>query len=303
MRLTRRGFTLVELLAALAVSALLGAALLRLVDRSARFTRGVALMADQRAQLAAATHAADGALPGIAATDGDLRGGADSSVTYLANVGSGVACAVGPTGIDLPPSTIASGATLTWWNTTPQPGDTLAILDDGSAMGAADDRWQRRVVIAIAGLVDACRYTPLLDSVADAGRSGWRLTVGAPLPLTVVPGAPVRVLRPERLALYRSGGEWMLGWTEWNAAAGSWNVIQPVAGPLLPYAAAPATSGITFTWRDSLGTAINPAPTVTPRLLQLTLGAITRQVVRIDGLRSGLRRDSLTVRIPMRNPQ
>jgi prepilin-type N-terminal cleavage/methylation domain-containing protein len=301
MRLTRRGFALVELLAALVISAVLGAALLRLVDRSARFARGVALMADQRAQLAVATFAVEGALLGIAARDGDLRGGADSSVTYLANVGSAVACAVGAGGVDLPPSAIASGVTLSWWNTAPQPGDSLVILDEGAATGAADDRWYRGEISSIAALPDACRYTPLLDSIADAGRSGWRVTAVPALPATVVAGAPVRVLRPERFALYRSSGEWTLGWTEWNPSAGAWNVIQPVAGPLLPYAPAPSTSGIAFAWLDSLGGAVVPSPSATPRLLQLTLGALTRQAVRVDGVAAGVRRDSLTVGIPMRN--
>jgi len=301
MRVTRRGFALVELLAALVISAVLGAALLRLVDRSARFTRGVAQMADQRAQLAVATFAVEGALLGIAAADGDLRGVADSSVAYLATVGSAVACAVGAGGVDLPPTVIASGATLTWWNTAPQSGDSLVILDDGGAAGAMDDRWVHGEVASIAALPDACRYTPLLDSVADAGRTGWRVTVSPPLPATVIAGAPVRLLRPERFALYRSSGEWMLGWTEWNAGSGSWNVIQPVAGPLLPYAAAPSTSGLALAWRDSLGAAITPSPIALPRQLQLSLGALTRQVVRIDGVATGLRRDSLTVRIPMRN--
>jgi prepilin-type N-terminal cleavage/methylation domain-containing protein len=301
MRLTRRGFALVELLAALVISAVLGAALLRLVDRSARFTRGVALMADQRAQLAVASFAVQDAMLGIAATDGDLRGGADSSVMYLANVGSAVACAVAGSAIELPPSLIASGATLAWWNTTPQPGDSLVILDDGVAAGAADDRWYRGQVAAIAPLPDACRYTPLLDSIADAGRTGWRMTVAPTLPATVAAGAPVRVLRPERFALYRSSGEWTLGWTEWNAGTSTWNVIQPVAGPLLPYAPAPATSGAAFTWRDSLGGALAASPAVTPRVLQLTLGALTRQAVRVDGVPAGMRRDSLMVRIPLRN--
>lgn len=295
------GFALVELLAALAITAVLGAAVVRLLDRAQRFAGGVALLADQRAQLAVAGFALEGALQGVAAGDGDLLGGSDSSVVYLGNVGSAIACALGAGTLDVADQRLSSGATITWWNTAPQPGDSLAILDEGHSLAAADDRWHHTMIAAVSGRTDACLYTPYLDSLADAGSVGWRLTTSTPLPATVVAGAIVRVSRPERFALYRSSGEWMLGWTEWNQGASAWNVIQPVAGPLLPYAAGGATSGFGVTWFDSLGAALSPPPGIAPRLVAFTLGATTRRAVRMDGLARGARRDSLTGRVALRN--
>jgi hypothetical protein len=93
----------------------------------------------------------------------------------------------------------------------------------------------------------------------------------------------------------------MLGWTEWNQGASAWNVIQPVAGPLLPYAAGGATSGFGVAWFDSLGAALSPPPGIAPRLVAFTLGATTRRAVRMDGLARGARRDSLTGRVALRN--
>ncbi|MEP7382174.1 MAG: prepilin-type N-terminal cleavage/methylation domain-containing protein [Gemmatimonadota bacterium] len=303
MRVTPRGFVLVELVAALVITGLIGAALYRLVDRSQRFARGIALIADERAQLAVAGYAVEGAVQGIAPGDGDLLGGADSAVVYLGHVGSAMVCSLGVGGatLDVAAPSIASGASLTWWNTAPQGGDSLVVLDEGVAAGAADDRFVHSALVAVAPLRNACLTSPYLDSIADAGSIGWRLTPAAPLPATVVVGAVLRVLRPERFALYRSGSEWTMGWTEWNGASGGWNVIQPVAGPLLPYASSGRTSGFSLQWQDSTGRVLAPAPGVPARSLDLSFGAVTRQQVRLDGANRGLRRDSLTLRIPLRN--
>lgn len=295
------GFALVELLAALIITSVLGAAVFRLVDRSQRFARGVATLADQRAQLAVATFAVDGALQAVAAGDGDLVAGSDSSVVYQGNVGSAVACAVSGATFDVADQRLASGATLTWWNTAPQPGDSLALFDEGATSAASDDRWHHSAIATVAGRTNACLHTVYLDSIADAGSVGWRVTTTAPIPSSVAPGAVVRFTRPERFALYRSSGEWMLGWSEWSHGAATWNTIQPVAGPLLPYASGTSTSGFRITWFDSSGAVVAPAPGVAARSATLSLGATTRVAVRVDGIARGARRDSVTHRVLLRS--
>ena len=296
-----RGFALVELLAALAITSLLGAALFRLVDRSQRFAQGIALMADERAQISVAQFAVEGELLGIAALDGDLLAGSDSAIAYLGNVGNALVCTRAAATVDFAAPILASGVTLTWWNTAPQPGDSVMLFDEGASPGASDDRWFHTAIAAIGTLPNACLHTAYTDSIADAGSIGWRLTASQPLPATIQAGAVARIARPARIALYRSSGEWMMGWTEWNAATASWNIIQPVAGPLLPYARPGMTSGLSFGWRDSLGAAVVPAPGATARSVELGIGAVTRRAVRVDGVAWGGRRDSVTKRIPLRN--
>lgn len=301
MRLTRPGFTLVELLAAIVITSLLGAALFRLVDRSQRFARGIAAMADQRAQLAVASFAVESELQGAAPADGDLVAASDSAVAYLGRVGSAVACNVGASALDLAPAGLASGVAITWWNSTPQPADSLLVFDEGASRGAADDRWWHTALVGVSSLPNACLQSPYVDSIADAGKSGWRLAIAAPLPPTIAAGAPVHVVRPQRFALYRSGSEWMLGWTEWNHAGAGWHVIQPVAGPLLPYASGLAGSGLSLAWRDSLGAPIATVPGASVGAVALTLRGTTREMVRMDGVAAGLRRDSLSRHVALRN--
>jgi prepilin-type N-terminal cleavage/methylation domain-containing protein len=301
MRLNRSGFSLVELLAALVISGVLAAATFRLLDRSQRHARGIAQAADERAQLAVAAFATEGELQGVSPGDGDLLAGSDSAIAYLGDVGSGVACALTPTSVLLPPSILSSGAMLTWWNTSPQAGDSLMIYDEGTTLATSDDRWSRSAVAAVAPLVNACIHTAFLDSIADLGAIGWRITTTTPLSPTIPLGAVVRVARPQRFALYRSGAEWMLGWTEWNSALAGWNTIQPVAGPLLPFAGAPATSGVRLRWLDSLQAPVSPLPSSHASTLALSLGATTRLQVRMDGVSRGARRDSVGRRVALRN--
>ncbi|MEO6445768.1 MAG: prepilin-type N-terminal cleavage/methylation domain-containing protein [Gemmatimonadaceae bacterium] len=300
MRMTRRGHSLVELLVALTVTAFLASATFRLVDRTQRFAMGTALVTDQRGQLAAASFAIASSLEGISAVDGDLLAVSDSAVAYLGAVGEAVACALTPAAIDVPPPLLASGATLTWWNGAPQSGDQLMLFDEGPLPGALDDGWWHGTVAAVAPLPNACLGTPYVHPVADAGKRGWRITTTSPPPSTVVAGAALRVRRPERFALYRSAGEWMLGWTEHNASSGTWNIIQPVAGPLLPYTAAAGTpSGLRFAWLDSAGLATSMRQSV--RTVRLVIAAPTRRAQHMDGTRGGFHEDSATGLLPMRN--
>jgi hypothetical protein len=104
--------------------------------------------------------------------------------------------------------------------------------------------------------------------------------------------------------LYRaSGGDTFLGWTDWNAAAGAWNVIQPVAGPLVPYASArPAAAGIALRAWDSLGAPIPPglvAPSVAR--FRIMVRSVTRGALRADGMPRGVGIDSLASILTLRN--
>lgn len=297
----RRGSSLVELVVALLVAGVLAGVSFRLVDRTHRFARGMALLLEERAQLAAAISVVRGSLEEIAPLDGDLLTTSDSSVVFHGAVGHAVVCALSAVSIDVPPLALASDAVLTAWSSAPQGGDELAVLDDGPLAGAQDDIWQRRTVAAVQPMPNACLTSPLLDSIADAGKTGWRLVVSVPLPPTVRPGVPVHVMRRQRYALYRSGTEWMLGWTEWSVAAGAWNIIQPLAGPLLPHSPPGGPSGLALFWRDSLGlSAAAPGP-ATPLSAMLTLRGPTRALVRVDGMRFGIHLDSLGAFLAVRN--
>ena len=148
-----------------------------------------------------------------------------------------------------------------------------------------------------------CTGSALVNSAADASQPSWRIAVAAPLPVTVLAGAPVRLTRTARFALYRGGtSEHWLGFAEVQPSTAAWITIQPVSGPYLPFnAGAPATSGVSLAGRDSSGTAITPSNASRMTAVSLSTRTLTTRTVRIDGLTRGLYGDSLHSLMNLRN--
>ena len=274
---TRSGSTLPELIVALALFGIVGMACLRALSVSARWYERATLVVEQHAQIDAARRLLL-TLPAAAApADGDLLTLGDSSVTWMATVGAAVVCHTAAGSALLTRAPLTSGVDLSSFASTPQPGDALLVLDDGPTPSPTDDRWITHTILAMHSSVGGCVGGPLANPVADASTPAWRVDVAPPISASDS-GAPTRILRPQRLALYTSSGEWMLGFTETNGPSG-WATIQPAAGPLSS-ATLPAP-GLHLQWLDTL-----MAPTTTSvSAIGVTLRAPTRRAVR--GLHRG----------------
>lgn len=228
-----RGYTLVELLVAAVVGGLVSTAA---VVTGARVRRAAAEQAERvqaRAQLAQAAAVLGTELGGVAtgsAPEGaDVVEASDSVLEVRATVGGGVACTVGAgAGGGSVLDVGASGAGVGWWEATPGAADVVLVHDPGVDPGAGDDVWHARAATGATTGAGVCAGSPF---VMGGGAPSWRLALAPPaLPATVGMGAPVRVLRRRRYALYRAGdGLWYLGMREWDA--GGWNGVQPLAGP------------------------------------------------------------------------
>jgi prepilin-type N-terminal cleavage/methylation domain-containing protein len=299
-----RGASLVELLVALALFGIIGAATLRSLDRQARFHSGIFAILESRAQHAAAHEAVAVELRGASATAGDIARLSDSSIVFRLPVGAGVACDLTGGSIDLVPDSVAAGQAFARFRTSPQAGDTAWLFDEGGTDVAGDDSWFPVAVTSVSRSSGRCGGTMLVDSILDAGRPQWRLWhAGAPPPATITPGTPVRLTRVARFALYRGGtGEHWLGFTEWNPVTGAWITIQPVSGPYLPFRpAAPTAGGIALSARDSSGATAAVPGLAVPSVIALSTRTLTTSVVRMDGVVRGRYADSLHSIIGMRN--
>ena len=292
----RRGTTLPELLVALTICAIVATALLRTVHQSLRFLHDHTVLVEQRAQLQAASHLTASLLAAASPREGDLIALSDSSASFQATIGTAIACRTAGASVELAPLNVASGVTLTAFSDQPQPGDLAARLDEGPLASAADDHWVLHTITGIHTLTGACTSTPFADPLADASKTGWVFDLN-PSPPPTAGATALRLLRPQRLALYHSTPDWMMGFTEWNVASASWNLIQPVAGALTGGAANPP--GIDWTWHDSLGVPGAPAPQVA--WLRATFRAPTRGPLRHPGRATGVRIDSLGLHVPFRN--
>jgi type II secretory pathway pseudopilin PulG len=293
----RRGATLAELLVAAAVGGVVSTAAVVALVRVRRSAAVETERALARAQLAQAAgvlaHELRGAALAPGADDGgDLLEARDTAVDVRAAVGGSVACAAGADGAGSWVALAPAGPGAGWWAAAPRAGDAALVHDPGALPGAADDAWRERAVLAADAGGAWCAGGPY--AALGAGPA-WRLALAAPaLPATAAAGAPVRVVRRRRYALYRGGdGLWALGVREWDA--GGPQGVQPLAGPFEP----PEAGGMRAAVRDSAGAVVAPdapgAAEVEVRLLAVRrrLGAAWRDSagVRVRPAGAGGRRD------------
>ena len=288
---------------ALALFGVIGLATLRSLDRQARFHAGVLTILEARSQHAAAHEAVATELRSVSSQAGDIARLSDSAVVFRLPVGVGVACALASDTVYLTPDTVAAGQRFAAFRTTPQAGDTAWLFNESATDIAGDDAWVGLPIASVTRAPGLCVGSPLAHPVLDASQSSWRIGLAGALPVTVLPGAPVRLTRTARFALYRgSTNEHWLGFAETQPSTGTWITIQPVSGPYLPFnAAVPVSSGVSLLGRDSSGAQLVAANTM--RMAAISLGTRTRTTrsVRMDGLARGPHADSLHSLIGLRN--
>jgi prepilin-type N-terminal cleavage/methylation domain-containing protein len=285
----RTGFTLLESLVALALTGFIAAILTALVGQSTRVLSDETAEIDQAAQINFANATLRALLSDVSLADSDVVTASDSSIVYQMTVGGGVVCDTSGAQLALAPDRTASGITFATWSTAPQPGDSVAILVEGPSPAEIDDRWSKHAITSIAHGSHRCLTSPLVDPVLDRGSIAFTFATTPPPPPRSL-GRPVRVLRPARVALYRSASEWMMGFAEYDGANSRWHSIQPVAGPLNSYSRS-GPSGLRFTFVDSLALPTSPGAAAA---IQLQLSASTaprrwrRRSAHTDSIRSTL---------------
>lgn len=232
----RPGATLVELVVALALSAIVSAAAATALVSAERHQRRVTATSDDRRSLREAALVLATELQSAAADSIRLRG--DTAVDVLSLVGSSVLCAATGSAVVVPPSAATQGDPFTVWRSDPQPGDLAAAFD------SAVQAWSFAVIDSVVTRATVAGCTPATGFItsADSGARlpATRLRLDRALSTGVTPGAPLRVVRPTRYLLHRGGdGSWALAQRRcdrWGACGAA----QPAAGPL----AAAADSGL-----------------------------------------------------------
>lgn len=318
-RRRRAGYSLVEVLIALTILGIVGAALIATITRQQQFYRDTSESLVVRRELRSGAALLPVELRGVS-RDGlrddtgtwpDIQEVTERYVKFNATIGSSVICEKGGGSFSqfYLPATNLANHTLTAWYERPAAGDTVAVFDEGSLTGAEDDEWRYAVITNVHSDAAGCVGSPLMDAVLDAPalKPRWRITIdpasvkaspgfagGAGLPSTIQTGAVVRFLRPVHYELYQPSGSprWFLGYSQ--RLNGAWTALAPVAGPYR----APANDGLRFQYYDTLG-AVNNNRTAIARIDVLLKGEGERAVLRS---RNGVPfRDSLMFRIAVRN--
>lgn len=253
-RLRRLGFTAAELMVALAIGGLVTAAIVGVLRRQQRFFTSASVLVEQRVSLRDATGILPGELRALSPASGDILAFSDSSLEIRATIGAGILCDTVPGGgaLVLAPSRARTGAPLSTFTATPQPGDVALVYDPRAPDLASDDAWMPLAIADVSSGTSVCAASPFVDRAdAAAPRLTLRLVSGSRAPPTLSPGAFVRLMRRVRYRFYRAGtGEWFLGYSEWDGAA--YSVVQPVSGPFASYTRRDS-SGLTLRYYDSSG--------------------------------------------------
>lgn len=275
-----RGATLVEIVVATALAAVVVAALAGALFRGQRFYGAQPQVLDVRRNLRAIAQTLQEELRGLDPDDGDLIAVSDTAVTLKAGRAFGIVC--GPPDMSLSRLTLAN-ARLSGVRAIDPSRDSVLVYRDGDPLSETDDRWVRARVQAVGAA-----------SCAD-GSAGTRLTLslqpGGPDLSGVTPGAPLRAFEVVRYRLYEDGSRtWWLGMQSYGAG---WSTTSPVAGPLRP------RDGLRLAFLDAAGA---PAPVATAvRQIRIAATGRSARPIATDGRRAGPFTDSVTTLVAPRN--
>ncbi|HEY0969463.1 MAG TPA: type II secretion system protein [Gemmatimonadales bacterium] len=255
----RGGFTLVEVLVVIAMLAIVGGAIMSLLNRQQRFYRGVNETVSVRRELRNGASLLPLEARSLSTPGGDVLEMQPTAFAFRATMGSSVACDLSGSEFFLPPTNLAQH-TLTAWYSPPVPGDLLFAFDDVDDAGADDDEWRAYTISEVGTTTSACASSPLMHATLDAAslKPRWRVEVdGGGIEPTIVPGTVLRLTRPVRYSLYpEASGRWYLGYEEQRG--GKWSDVEPVSGPYLPTGAG-KSGGLEFAYHDATGaTTTNP---------------------------------------------
>ncbi|HEX7978435.1 MAG TPA: hypothetical protein VF461_07525 [Gemmatimonadaceae bacterium] len=284
--LRRAGSSLVELLVALGLAAVLLAAATGSMLRQQRAAHWVGILGAAEAQAGHAVRLLPEELALLDAAAGDIVPGqaSDSAIELRAVVASAIACDSATSVVTLAPDAGAAPP-LGGISRAIAVGDSLWFLTD--SLG-----WLARTVVAASRTTTGC-LRPFAPSASTT-----RLTLDTAL--NVGGGTPLRVTRHERWLFYRaSDGRWYLGMRDWNAASARFNASQPVAGPFVRALRSGERTG--FRFYDSLGNALIPDGTNEGNIARVRVATLSG--VAAYGVADTVRRDSADAVLPRRGAQ
>lgn len=318
----RPGFTLLELMIAMVIGALVGATLVASIAGQQRFFRGASAISNLRNQLRQAGALLPSDLRPISRRAGDIYSITSEQIDFRSVMGSSFICAKpANTTIVVPPLQVAKNNSLTAWIDQPQVGDSMLVYDDSILVSTSDDTWRAYQITGITAVtgVNACPVrtaaTGGFVETADATQSSYQITVAAGTPFRAANyvGNPVRFFRRVKYGLYQEPADnnWYLGYADCAFLSGRGatpcSTMRAIAGPLRSYAsgsAALATNGLNLQYFDSTGATIDPSALGANKRIariRIALRAETDAAVHTPNAPSGTFLDSLIVHVGLRN--
>jgi prepilin-type N-terminal cleavage/methylation domain-containing protein len=278
-----RGFTIVEVLVALALLGIVSAGIYRVLVTNQRTYLAQTQRIDLQQNIRAAVTILPAEIREMDATDGDIHEMTATSLTMRAMRQLAVMCEAPPLGGGLGGigMTIRQDPFMALRDFNIET-DSLLIFYEGDEGTRSDDSWI------------PARMTGISSQNCPDGRPGRRITMnpsfiaGQNEAGAIQAGAPVRGFEVVTYGLYQAAdGRWYLGQTRGGTT-------QPLIGPLT------GSNGVTFTYYDSSG-AVTAVPTRVASI-QIQLRGQTASPIR-DPTTTDMayRTDSIVTRVALRN--
>lgn len=283
----RTGFTLIEIIIALALGSIVATVVYKSIVASQRATQAGVQQIDVRQNLRAGVTYMGSVIRELDAAENDITVATATRFQFRAMRWSAVQCQ--------PPA--ASGASAVQYTiarrafhglrTPDAVEDSVLVFRDGDRFSRSDDSWIVGSLIGL-GVGNCPNGSPATTITVEitAASGGQAAGIGG-----VFVGAPIRGFQAEEISLFQGpNGRWWLG-DRTADRSGSWTAVRPLIGPL-------TAAGMALEYYDSTG-AVTGVPTDIASVA-LTLRGESRERVR-RGENVDFARDSLVTVIALRN--
>ena len=283
--LTRRGFTLIELMVALVLLGMISAAVYQVLVSDQRIYQAQTQKIDLQQNIRAAVTILPAEFRVLNASDGDIYAMGPDSIKIRAMRVFAVVCDTPVLGGALGGRGVTVRNALTFGSRAFNSAtDSLLIYYEGNAGTRNDDGW-------VSGDLTATLAAPCVGDL----RPGTKLTTNLKpfllpkqnLPGAIPLGAPVWAFEVDTYRVYQAAdGQWYLGLR--NAGG-----LQPLVGPLI------GANGMTLSYFDAAG-AVTAVPANVAQI-EIRVRGQTAQPVRLADGRQMNQVDSIVTRVALRN--
>jgi prepilin-type N-terminal cleavage/methylation domain-containing protein len=286
--LTRRGYTLVELLVAITLLGIVSTGIYRVLVGNQRVYQAQTQRIDLQQNIRAAAAVLPAEFRELNAMDGDIQALSATSITIRAMRQLGVTCVAPVLGLGVNALPMMIHQNLFYGSALDPTTDSLLIFYEGDEGTRNDDSWVRANLRTVVNGVcpDGFNSPSYVLTVDLALPDGALLNRAGAIPN----GAPVRAFQTITYELYQAGdGNWYIGLRPRGGT------VQPLVGPL--------TDGSGLLLRYFNATGVVTAAPDSVAAIEITVRGRTAQRMHVEGQTGGLRYvvDSLTTRVTLRN--
>jgi len=299
LRMSRRGFTMVELLIALVLLGLVSAALYRVLVNNQRLYMAQTQRIDLSQNIRAATNILPAEFRELDAFDGDILAMSATSIQIRAMRWLSFVCVQPglPGAFTMTIRGGVPGQPMYFGARSPNATDGLLIYLDGDPTTRTDDYWVNAPIAAMggaggatcpaAGAVTAAQQPA--TSITFNGAAAGAFIAGTNVANAIPIGAPVRGYETVTYQIYQPAGDtlWYIGF---QPAGGT---MQPLIGPII-------ANGLSFSYFNATG-AVTATRTQVARI-DITVRARTTSAVRRGGqAAAAVIVDSISTSVALRN--